>query len=208
MTNQSYTWLSVIETLAREANYRQPWITREGVITIDESKDYTPSIVLPDGNNAVIDPAIERVQDSWSQPNQWIMIAQSADPNMPLPSGEGTTTTYVRTNNIPTSFGSFINRGRRLIRSVQSFSAVAESQTQLDQTFEQQARRRIEEEIQGGDNIRFSMVPNPGFWHGDVFTLPGIAEGAWLVQKFNLPFDGNNMTVEAYKVITDWFGLE
>ena len=85
-----------------------------------------------------------------------------------------------------------------MIRSVQSFSAVAESQTQLDQTFEQQARRRIEEEIQGGDNIRFSMVPNPGFWHGDVFTLPGIAEGAWLVQKFNLPFDGNNMAVEAY----------
>lgn len=207
MTNQSYTWLSVIETLAKEANYRKPWITRDGVVTVDESKDFAATIVLPVDEYNVIAPEVERVQDGWGTPNQWIMLAETADPDVPLPAGEETTTTYVRTNLIENTFSSYQNRGRRIIRSVQTWATVAKSQQELDDKFEQQARRLIQEDIIGGDRVKFSMVPNPGLWHGDVIRLSGIIEGDWLVQKWSLPFDSSNMTVEAVKIITDWTDL-
>lgn len=210
LTSQSYTWLSVIETLAKEAGYRKPWINRDGIFVIDEAKDFSPNIVLPSGDYEVIDPEIDEVKDAWSQPNQWIMIAQTADPDVPLPSGNDTITTYVRTNkHVSESIGSYSERGRRLVRSVQSWATVAKTQTELDDKFERQARRIIEEEIQGGHRIKFKMVPNPGFWHNDIIQLPDVTgSDKWLVQKWSINFNGDNMNVEAIKVIDAWFGLD
>ena len=107
------TWLDIINELLLAAGWRSVWLTREGYLTSDLyqdtstlNADFFYDTTLADstvGYGATVET------DVWGIPNQWIFIADIADPNVGSPSeGNG----IVRLRNEATGPSSIASRGR------------------------------------------------------------------------------------------------
>ena len=188
------TWLDIINELLISAGWRSIWLTREGYLTSslyqDTSTlnaDFFYDSTLADSTVAY-GATVET--DVWGIPNQWVFIADIADPNVGSPS-EGNGIVRLRNDSIGPS--SISNRGR-VINRVEKVDATTQDALHLEAT-QQRAT-----DIQSVQKIVFNTVPNPQLWHRDIIKVnfpPHVINRRAVVQKWTLPLGGQDMTVEA-----------
>lgn len=188
------TWIDVLDELLVSAGWRPIWLTREGYLTSDEYQN--TKTLQPDffydatAADTTIGYGATVETDVWGIPNQWIFIADIADPAVAAPSeGNG----VVRLRNESDGPSSIANRGRVINRIVQ-VDATDQAALQLE------AERQQETDIQSVQKIRFKAVPSPQLWHRNIIQVhfpPHVIRRNAVVQRWSLPLDGNDMSIEA-----------
>ena len=96
----------------------------------------------------------------WGIPNQWVFIADIADPNVGSPSeGSG----VVRLRNEATGPSSIASRGR-VVNRVEKVDATDQDALMLE------AIQQRASDIQSVQKVVFTTVPNPQLWHRDIIA--------------------------------------
>ena len=170
------------------------WLTREGYLTSDLYADTTTLSADHSYDSTLADSTVAYgatvETDVWGVPNQWVFIANIADPAAPSPSeGNG----IVRLRNESDGPASIASRGR-VINRIQQVDATDQAALQLE------AERQRTADIQSVQKIVFQSVPSPQLWHRDIINVhfpPHVIHRNAVVQRWTLPLDGNDMTIEA-----------
>ena len=193
--DESTTWLTILNELLSIASWRPAWITRTGELT--SAPWYTLPDSLPvvrltpnEAETILADPASHRV-DLWGVPNRWVVYADRANEDLPLPTiGDG----IVVRDNLYDGPASQASRSRVVTRVVQSDAV---DQAALDSKAEQIQ----EEDSEPQRSLALTIAPGGWLWHRDTIevTLPSInlTNQQFLVRSWSLPMDGGYMTVHA-----------
>lgn len=198
--SEGMTWLRMIRQMCEEGGFRAPWMDRDGVLVVDRGGGLDTTIELPAGKFNVVGTEVSEEIDYWGQPTEWIFVANDPHPKAPLPDGS---VGFLRFTH--TEVDEFLRRGRRRVkRLVQSGANYGPDDEESSAEtfaveFQEQALREFDQDQAAKSRVRFTMIPNPDLWHADVVKLPHDGR-KWLVQRWDLPFDGQDMRVEAVEV--------
>lgn len=197
------TWWFVISFLADTAGYQPPYMTRDGVVVVEESARTASSIGLPSGAFASITEGARLTTDLQLHPNQWVIYGDIGDPDVDAP-GAATTAIISQTDIAATEGAhSFASRGRRYLRRVYSIPAASLSSSSYDRAtaFELEANDLIRRDRESVNTITFMLAPIASLWHNEVAELPDIgATGLWRITDWELPLNGDPMRCKAVKI--------
>ena len=155
------SFLSIINDLLAEINYKQLWFNEQGAAVLEPA--YIPTVEniqhkLDAGTvQSLMLPENERQTDVYSAPNVFLCICSNPDKSAPM--------TATAVNDNPQSPLSVSRRGRRIMR-VEMVDNVA-SQNELDDY----AARLRNESVYAGETISVTTALLPGFGVDDITAV-------------------------------------